>query len=115
MKNITVLKEAFSSSLGNLNELQLVLIDYIVKFQTEKCSGQLKNAGDIPRLYRRTNREAPKVPSMYVGLAVDVVAEFKHTYYTDKSERQQELIQKCIQNIIDCLCIKYEVVHILIF
>jgi hypothetical protein len=105
-KNISILKEGFSCSLNNLNELQLVLIDYIVKYETEKCTGHLKSASDIPRLYRRTNREAPKTPSMYVGLTVEVINEFRHTYTYSKSSRQQELINKCIQNIIDYLCIK---------
>ncbi len=105
-KNIPILKEALGCSLNNLNELQMVLISYIVKYETEKCTGHLKSASDIPRLYRRTNRETPKTPSMYVGLTVDVISEFRHVYSDSKSARQQELINKCIQNIIDSLCIK---------
>jgi hypothetical protein len=107
MKNISVLKDAFSCSLSNLNELQLVLINYIVKYEIEKCTGHLKSATDIPRLYRRTNREAPKTPLMYVGLAVEVIKEFKHTYSAGKSTRQQELIDRCIHDIIDGLCLEY--------
>lgn len=57
MKDISVLKEAFGCSLNELNELQSVIIESIVKNQVEKCLTHLKNANDIPRLYRRTNRE----------------------------------------------------------
>lgn len=57
VKEITLLKEAFNSSLQNLNKLQSFLIDFIVNYETEKCLNSLNNANDIPRLYRRTNRE----------------------------------------------------------
>jgi hypothetical protein len=56
-KDIQPLKEAFNASIEQLNELQALVNDFLVKTMVEKCLSHLKNANDIPRLYRRTNRE----------------------------------------------------------
>jgi hypothetical protein len=69
----------------------------------------LKSVHDIPRLYRRTNREPPKAPSMYVSLTIEIIHDFKQKYSSndDKtSERQRELIRKSIESVIDSLCLK---------
>ena len=57
IKDVSVLKEALGCSLTNLIELQSVLIQYLVKTLSDECMSHLKSANDIPRLYRRTNRE----------------------------------------------------------
>lgn len=47
--------------------------------------------------------------SAYVGLAIQVLSDFKDKYASDrKSTRQRDLVDKCIQNIIDLICIRYE-------
>lgn len=106
MKDITLTKEAFNCSLNSLHELQLVLIDFIVKTKSNDCFSYLKNANDIPRLFRRTNREPPKVASNYVTLTVQVILDFRTKFALDKSMRQQDLVDKCIQSVIDSICIK---------
>ena len=106
MKDITLIKEAFNCSLNSLNELQQVLIDFIVRKKSNDCFMYLKNANDIPRLYRRTNREIPRAASTYISLTVQVVTDFKQLYALNKSKRQQDQIEKCIQSIIDSICIK---------
>ena len=53
--------------------------------------------------------KAPKVALAYVGLAIQVLSDFKDKYASDrKSTRQKDLVDKCIQNIIDLICIRYE-------
>ena len=105
-KDITVIKEAFSCSLNSLNELQQVLMDFIVRTKSNDCFGFLMNANDIPRLFRRTNRDIPKTASTYISLTVQVITDFQQTYALDKSSRQKEQIDRCIQSIIDSICIK---------
>ncbi|CAG2199435.1 COG2 [Mytilus edulis] len=39
---------------------------YIVQDVCSKCAVHLKQVNDIPRLYRRTNREVPSKPSQYI-------------------------------------------------
>lgn len=57
MKDIAVLKEALAASMINLNELQTIICDFIIRTKIEECSEFLKNVNDIARLYRRTNRD----------------------------------------------------------
>jgi hypothetical protein len=57
VKDISLLKDAFFCSLNSLNELQMVLCDFIIRNLTNECAEHLKNVNDIARLYRRTNRE----------------------------------------------------------
>ena len=66
---------------------------------------------DIPRLYRRTNRETPKAASIYVNLTIEVIVEFEKKFSNEtKSMRQVELIKKCIHTIIDGICVKYQAI-----
>jgi hypothetical protein len=57
IKDLSLIKEGFSCSLTSFNELQVNIVDYIVKSLSEKSIIHLKNANDIPRLFRRTNRD----------------------------------------------------------
>jgi len=108
---VGVLKDAFSASLFGLSQLEAIVNEYIVEKKAGECSEFLKNVNDIARLYRRTNRDAPKTASVYVGSAVQVIADFKETYAEEtKASRQKELVGKCIRNIIDSVCIKYQAV-----
>jgi len=105
------LKEAFGVSLASLCQLEAVVGEFIVEKKVGECGEFLKNVNDIARLYRRTNRETPKTASVYVSSAVQVIEEFKEVYAGEaKSARQQELVGKCVRNIIDSICIKYQAV-----
>jgi hypothetical protein len=62
-------------------------------------------------LYRRTNREIPKLASIYVGLAIEVIVDFKKKFSNEKkTARQIDLVKKCIFTIIDNTCIKFQVI-----
>ena len=109
IKDISILKDAFSASINNLNELQTIICDFIVRSKIEECSEFLKNVNDIARLYRRTNRDVPKVASSYVTHAVQVISQFKDSFGSNKkSLRQQKLVDTCLRNVIDSICIKYK-------
>merc|ERR1719468_1334900 len=109
IKDISILKDAFSASINNLNELQTIICDFIVRSKIEECSEFLKNVNDIARLYRRTNRDVPKVASSYVTHAVQVISQFKDSFGSNKkSLRQQKLVDTCLRNVIDSIFIKYQ-------
>ncbi|XP_045170121.2 conserved oligomeric Golgi complex subunit 2-like [Mercenaria mercenaria] len=50
--------------------------DYVVVDVTNQCAVHLKQVNDIPRLYRRTNREVPSKPSQYITAAVKPLTVF---------------------------------------
>ena len=57
LKDLVLLKEAYACSLASLADLDANLVDYVVTTQTDKCLQHLRSVNDIPRLYRRTNRD----------------------------------------------------------
>jgi hypothetical protein len=92
-------------SMQNMLELNKNLNDKIITIIVQQSCLQLKNANDIPRLYRRTNRELPKQASNYVKQAVECLTEFKDEwshYLTD-----EDLSTNYLQKIIDQICQKY--------
>ena len=106
---ISSLKEAFNSSIQMLRELEVFLIDFVSKSIIQKCLSQLKLASDIPRLYSRTNRETPSKSLPYVKGAVDSIQSFKAMFSgEDKSPEQNNIVKKCVQNIVDSICISYQ-------
>ena len=56
--------------------LQPSLTELIVKTVVSKSTPHLKSVSDIPRLYRRTNREIPSKPCPYVVSTILPVQEF---------------------------------------
>lgn len=106
---ISSLKEAFNFSIQMLKELEVFLIDFVSKTIIQKCLVQLKLASDIPRLYSRTNRETPNSSLPYVKSAVDSIQSFKAMFSgEDKSRAQNDIVKKCVQNIVDSVCISYQ-------
>ena len=53
----------------------------------------------------------PKLASIYVGLAIEVIVDFKKKFSNEKkSARQIDLVKKCIVTIIDNICIKFQAI-----
>ena len=113
LKETAPLLDALDSSLSSLSELQSIIVQYIVKVLADECLNHLKSANDIPRLYRRTNRDVPKTASSYVSLAVNVLHDFKRKYVNEsrRDERAYEIIHNdCIRNAIDSICLRYQAI-----
>lgn len=111
LKETEPLLDALNSSRASLNELQSNMVQYIVKVLADDCSNHIKSANDIPRLYRRTNRDVPKTASNYVSLAVNVLHDFKRKYVNEnkRSERAYEIVSNdCIRSVIDSICLRYQ-------
>jgi hypothetical protein len=94
-----------SVSIHSLIELNSQLNEKVIAILVQQACQQLKNANDIPRLYRRTNRETPKQPSNYVKQAVECFNDFNGTWsaYLAKDDLSVNFLQK----MIDQTCQKY--------
>lgn len=66
-------KEMFLNQISNFESLLLVEIK-------KKCEGHLKQINDIPRLYRKTNRDTPSKPSTYVEQYMHLPREYNDLY-----------------------------------
>ena len=72
-----------------LDEHRSRLMCGIVDDISSQCVTHLKLVSDIPRLYRRTNRDVPTKPSSYVTAAVNPISLFldqNHSYLTPEEK-----------------------------
>lgn len=71
-----VIEAALKEQLNALNDLCPDIGVLVVKHLTIQCAQHLKLVMDIPRLYRKTNREVPSKPSGYVILILKPLETF---------------------------------------
>ncbi|KAK3093714.1 hypothetical protein FSP39_019157 [Pinctada imbricata] len=80
---------------------------YVVEELTVQCSIHLKQASDIPRLYRRTNKDVPSKPSTYVANTFKPIQLFRdeHSEVLKKS-----LLVTILQQVFSSVAEQYSVV-----
>lgn len=69
-KNFSSISAALEDSQSALSAHVPALSSRIVQDLSESCFGYLKSALEVPRLYRRTNKEVPSTASSYVDSAL---------------------------------------------
>ncbi|KAL3872688.1 hypothetical protein ACJMK2_035898 [Sinanodonta woodiana] len=85
--------EAVSSKLPQFRE-------FIVEDVKNLCSVHLKLVSDIPRLYRRTNRDVPSKPSAYIGNLVKPLRMFVEEHGDILGEKQKsDICQQVFTNL----------------
>ncbi|OWF56425.1 conserved oligomeric Golgi complex subunit 2-like isoform X2 [Mizuhopecten yessoensis] len=76
--------------------------EFIVEEISCQCSINLKQVNDVPRLYRRTNREVPVKPSTYIGNAFKPVSLFVQEHGNILGEKQkQEIFQEIFTRLAE--------------
>jgi hypothetical protein len=65
---------------ATLEEEEARLAQLVTGYFASRGLGQLKFIMDIPRLFRRTNREDPTKPSSYIQLSLTPIVEFNAKY-----------------------------------
>lgn len=83
------LREAFNESNRLVSSRISDLSSYIVSEVCSLSSVHLKAAHDIPRLYRRTNREVPSKPSAYITNALKPIEMFMEEHKETLSESRR--------------------------
>lgn len=94
-----VVVKLFQSNLKSINKTSRIIQDYLVNNKIQFIINQLENVEAIPRLYRRTNRIAPKDPSSYVIEAIkplmDLNTNIKYMFQHNLDVLLEEIITKC--------------------
>lgn len=90
-------------SVSKYQELACLINDRIVGIVVQMASVYLKNANEMPRLYRRTNRELTKTPSEYIKSTVQILVGFNSDWNLVLDSSSLNVILK---KIIDQLCQK---------
>ncbi|XP_067876296.1 conserved oligomeric Golgi complex subunit 2 [Heterodontus francisci] len=78
--NFALISEALSDSQTSVVNSLPALSDKIIEELSEACFSYLKNASEVPRLYRRTNKEVPTKASLYVENALKPLHHLQREY-----------------------------------
>ena len=72
----SLIQDGLDSSIQHIQDELPKLSKIIVENVSSKCLPFLKQVSDIPRLYRRTNRELPSKPCSYVTAMTQPISKF---------------------------------------
>lgn len=99
-----LVEDALKEQLNGLNDLCPDIGVLVVKHLTIQCAQHLKLVMDIPRLYRKTNREVPTKPSGYVILILKPL----ETFISDVTGLiSEDLRTRWLKDIIDATTKQY--------
>ncbi|XP_071784531.1 conserved oligomeric Golgi complex subunit 2-like [Asterias amurensis] len=90
-KCVDVLSVAFQESTEDLSKRQEAFGEFITRGVCSQCAVHLKSANDIPRLYRRTNKELPNKPSAYVSNTLKPLQLFVEDHRGTLTEERRRL------------------------
>lgn len=79
----TTLRQSFLDSSNVLDERRDKIANRIVQEIMAKSVGSIKQVNDIPRLYRKTNRDIPSKPCGYVDQMIEPSRQFRQQYLND--------------------------------
>lgn len=97
---ILLLTEGLDEGVSDIRSKLQPFSRHIVEELTFQCAVHLKQVNDIPRLYRRTNRDVPTKASLYVGTAMKPVNSFlKQHRECISSVWQNEWANAVVQNL----------------
>lgn len=82
-KHSTILRQNFTESCNLLDGKRANITNRIVQEILGKSVGSIKQVNDIPRLYRKTNREIPSKPCGYVDQMLEPSKRFSQQYSND--------------------------------
>lgn len=93
-----VILRVFKSNRRLIEKVQSNLKNYLINIKFQESSTHLQNVGAIPRLYRRTNRTAPKGASTYMIEAVKPIINFHNKF--------KLVVENDLNEILDNVIIK---------
>ncbi|KAG8583183.1 hypothetical protein GDO81_008309 [Engystomops pustulosus] len=107
-KNMEIIKGALEDLSSSLSEPLSTINNKISMDLGESCLIYFKSALEVPRLYRRTNKEIPTKPSSYVESALKPLFQLQHDYGNKvKVQTRQEWLRGALS---ECTHKYYETV-----
>ncbi|XP_006888781.1 PREDICTED: conserved oligomeric Golgi complex subunit 2-like [Elephantulus edwardii] len=103
-KNFSSITAALEDSRLSLSACMPALSDKIIQDLGDSCFSYLKSALEVPRLYRRTNKEAPTKASSYVDSALKPFYQLQNEH---KDKVQQAIIQQWLEGALSESTHKY--------
>lgn len=96
-KTILVKTQEINSNI--VSQMIRKLQDKLITLKSNESFTHLQNVAAIPRLYRRTNRSAPKEASHYMVEAIDPISKFHNKHQTMMRHELQIILDTIISNI----------------
>ncbi|XP_012593640.1 conserved oligomeric Golgi complex subunit 2 isoform X1 [Microcebus murinus] len=103
-KNFSSISAALEDSQSALSACKPSLSSKIVQDLSDSCFSYLKSALEVPRLYRRTNKEVPTTASSYVDSALKPFHQLQSRH---KDKLQQAVIQQWLEGALSESTHKY--------
>ncbi|XP_033698459.1 conserved oligomeric Golgi complex subunit 2 isoform X6 [Tursiops truncatus] len=103
-KNFSSISAALEDSRLSLSACVPALSDRVTQDLSESCFSHLKSALEVPRLYRRTNKEVPTTASSYVDSALKPLHQLQSGH---KDKLKQAIIQQWLEGALSESTHKY--------
>ncbi|XP_059981556.1 conserved oligomeric Golgi complex subunit 2 isoform X3 [Lagenorhynchus albirostris] len=103
-KNFSSISAALEDSRLSLSACVPALSDRVTQDLSESCFSHLKSALEVPRLYRRTNKEVPTTASSYVDSALKPLYQLQSGH---KDKLKQAIIQQWLEGALSDSTHKY--------
>ncbi|XP_019335376.1 conserved oligomeric Golgi complex subunit 2 isoform X2 [Alligator mississippiensis] len=103
-KNLSCITGALEDSKASLSACTPTLNDRIIQDLSENCFSYLKSALEVPRLYRRTNKEVPTKASPYVDSALKPFYRLQSEY---KDILKQPMVRQWLEGALSESTQKY--------
>lgn len=100
---VTTIKKCFDSPRESLEEHQRSIENQIVQKLMAVCIKSIRNVQDIPRLFRKTNREVPVKHLPYVDQLIQPIEGFVKT---NTKNYQPEVVKKILKETLNQLTIQ---------
>ncbi|XP_046441864.1 conserved oligomeric Golgi complex subunit 2-like [Daphnia pulex] len=102
-QNQSAFESAFQASVTDFENVLLPKISQLIVSDVERqCASHLKHVADIPRLYRRTNKDAPTKAFSYVSHLLAAIREFR-AQHMDRTES----LTQWTHGVIKALSLQY--------
>lgn len=95
----SVIAKTFRVNAKCITDTQNKLKDHLVHLKLQDSLGHLQQVGAIPRLYRKTNRTAPKDASQYVVEAVKPVLQFQKKFISVQPMESEDILKQIIHKM----------------
>ncbi|XP_047557312.1 conserved oligomeric Golgi complex subunit 2 isoform X3 [Lutra lutra] len=103
-KNFSSISAALEDSQTSLSACVPALSNRIIQDLSESCFSYLKSALEVPRLYRRTNKEVPTAASSYVDSALKPFHQLQSGH---KDKLKQAIIRQWLEGALSESTHKY--------
>lgn len=91
-----VLVKVFKVNSKNITEASSKLQSNLINIKSKESFANLQNVASIPRLYRRTNRSAPKEASNYMIEAIKPILRFHNKFQSNMTNEIQVILDTII-------------------